>query len=298
MEIRTDLAHEMRERAVKKAKYHGKEIDGVIYSDSEKNGIRTSRIEITNANGEKELRRERGSYVTVFFGDLLSCGGREFSAVCDAAAAEIRRMLTEKEIGAPLLVCGVGNSGITPDSVGPRTVSSVVVTHALKKNRPELYVKLGLGDVSCIAPGVTAQTGIEAAEIVRGAADACGAAAVIAVDALCASDITRLGRTVQLSSTGISPGSGIGGHGEEISARTVGRRVIGIGVPTIADVMTAAGYDDTASVPEKERELWQGLFICPQDIDRLAGKLALLCAYSINKAVNPDMTYEEMAELL
>ena len=296
METRTDLAHELRERAVKKARYRGREIDGVVYSESERDGIRTSRIEITNENGERELCRARGNYVTVFFGDLLYRGTREFGRVCDETAGELRRMLTAAELSSPILVCGVGNPGITPDSVGPRAVASVAVTHALKKDRPELYEKLGFGDVSCVAPGVAAQTGIEAAEIVKGAADACGAAAVIAVDALCASDLSRLGRTVQLSSTGLSPGSGIGGHGEEISARTVGRRVVGIGVPTIADPLTAAGYGEGA-VPEQASELFRGLFICPQDVDRLAGKLAALCAYSINKAINPAMTYGEMAEL-
>ena len=297
MEIRTDLAHEIRERAVKMAKYGGKDVPGVIFSDRENNGIRSSRIEITDESGEKELGLGRGVYVTVFFGDMLSLGTKEFNAVCDETARELRGLLPEGRRG-PVLVCGVGNSGITPDSVGPLSVSSVAVTHALKKNRPRLYEKLGLGDVSCIAPGVTAQTGIDAAEIVRGAADACSAETVIAVDALCAADVSRLGRTVQLSSVGLSPGSGIGGGSEELSLKTVGRRVIGIGVPTIADVATVAGHGGKSWIPEETRELLRGLFICPQDIDRLALRLATMCAYSINKAINPDMTYEEMAELL
>lgn len=292
MEIRTDMAHEMRERAVKKAKYSGKEIDGVIYSESENGGIKISRIEITDENGEKELGRERGIYITVFFGDMLSLGSREFNAVCDETSRELRGLLGDG-VEKSVLVCGVGNSAITPDSVGPLSVSSVAVTHALKRSRPALYEKLGLGDVSCVAPGVTAQTGIDAAEIIKGAAEACSAKTVIAVDALCAADVSRLGRTVQLSSVGLSPGSGIGGGSEEITLRTIGRRVIGIGVPTIADVSAVAG-----DAGGEMKDVMRGLFICPQNIDRLAGKLASLCAYSINKAINPSMTYGEMAELL
>lgn len=294
MEIRTDLAHEMRERAVVKAKTRGGEIDGVIYSESEGGGIRTSRIEITNENGEREMKRAKGTYVTVFFGDLLSFGAENFGAVCDAAARELREMLGN--VGT-LLVCGVGNSNITPDSVGPLAMPSVAVTHAVKKSRPDLFAKLGLHDVACVAPGVTAETGIEAAMIVKGAADACGADAVVAIDALCCSDISRLGRTVQLSSVGLSPGSGIGGHSEEISEATVGRRVVGIGVPTIADA-SAVGETGDGGTAEGGNPDAAGLFVCPQDIDRLAVRLATLCAYSVNKAVNPDMTYAEMADLL
>ena len=182
----------------------------------------------------------------------------------DAVAQELSRLLPSE---GTVLAAGLGNTNITPDALGPKFIGGVFVTRHLKR---ELCEQLGLGrlrPVAAIAPGVLGQTGVETGELLLGAVNVIKPCAVIVVDALAARKLGRLGSTVQISDSGIIPGSGVGNSRAEISRKTLGVPVISVGVPTVVDAHTLAR--DVSGNNTNEPAEDAKMMVTPKEIDLL-----------------------------
>ncbi len=280
MNIRTDLALEQINEdnlpeGVKK--YHR----GKAFEITE--------IVIENDNHRRTLGKGRGRYITLESGNLSRyCGNYEDMA--RELAEELKSMLPEGEI----LVAGLGNRDITPDAIGPWAAEKVLATRHFKNELDETEEEFlsSLRSVSCLAGGVLGQTGIETAELIKAVCRETKPAAVIAVDALACSDTKRLGRTIQISDSGISPGSGVANSRKELSAATLGIPVIAVGIPTVVDMHTIL------------RSLWEdipegtpNMMVTPRDIDRLAERGSELLACGLNLALQPSLSFEDVRGL-
>lgn len=293
--IRTDLAEEMRDRVMTEtAKKKIGEMDGIVYRETKENGFRLSRLEIQSKEGEKRLGKPKGTYVTISFPDASSLGYAEFLRLCDAVARELRLLCGDKR---RILVCGVGNDAFAADALGVIAARYVLVTHHLKEMRsPHMDA---FADIAAITPGIMAKTGMESADMVKSAVRTANPDAVIVIDALAAREAGRLAGTIQLSNTGIAPGSGIGNHRSALNEETLGVPVIAIGVPTVVDTATLV-YDALSDKERDEASLKKlsGFFVAPKEIDVIAETLGKLIGYAINRAFHGDFPYEEMAMLI
>ena len=227
--IRTDLAAEG-------SSFPDASLPGVDYSEKEENGISVARLHIKNDEGASALEKPIGHYITVAFDPGERLSEQASSTITQTVALEIERLahkMCPNGISS-VLVAGLGNRRITSDSLGPLCTDNLNITrHISLAGEKRLYP-----EISAISPGVLAQTGIETLEIIKGAAESCHPSLVIAVDALAARSIGRLASTVQISDTGIAPGSGIGNHRKKINSETIGFPVMAIGVPTVVDSAT------------------------------------------------------------
>lgn len=282
MNIRTDLALE-------RAEISEKSINGVLFDEEKIEDITVSRLEIQNETGAENLKKPIGKYITLSLPRFTKSGGLDIRAV-NLLAREIRRMLPSKT--GSVLVAGLGNTAITPDSLGPEVAERIIATRHISK---EMRTQLGLGKlmpVSVLTPGVLGQTGIETGEILLGTVERIKPSAVIVIDALAARSLERLGSTVQLSDTGICPGSGVGNARMEISRSTLGVPVISVGVPTVVDINTLL-YDVGA---EKSREV--DMIVTPKEVDMMIDRAAELIAVGINSSLQSGLSIEDIMGLI
>lgn len=289
--IRTDLAAEAQVVQDKTA------TEGVYCREEEKDGIRITTVRITDARGEAAIGKPKGTYVTLFFdrpweeeGDrsvLIRHIGEEVTALLERTRKKVTR----------ILIVGLGNRGIAADAIGPTVADNVAVDLAAFAGDvcpPELSF---LPTLCAVSPGVMGQTGIETAELVRGAVLAAGASHVIAVDSLAARSSDRLCRTVQLSDTGITPGSGVGNHRAALNEETLGVPVIAVGVPAMVDSSTLV-YDalEKAGIHEPAQPLVdllennRSFFVTLKDCDVASACLGHLIAEALNRLPELLMT--------
>jgi len=207
----------------------------------------------------------------------LALCARELRALCAGAKSA--------------LICGIGNARMAADAIGPAALEHVMVTRALREREPAIFEKGGFFDICAIAPGVGADTGFCAADIVRAAAEITKPDVVIAIDALAARHTERLCKTLQICTSGISPGSGVGNARTRLDRESVGVPVISIGVPTVVDVGTLVR---DAAGAEMCDEKYAGLFVCPKDIDVQSVKIAKLLGFAVNLAFQKNFPIEEM----
>ena len=293
---RTDLALEARELWQESA---GKttRLAGVKATKRKQEGYPVTRVDILDQRGEEALGKPRGTYLTV---DLTTFWQRRedfFQRAVRAVGAPLKELVPTE---GPVLVVGLGNRAMTPDAVGPLAADHVLVTRHLISAMPRQFS--GFRPVSVLRTGVLGTTGVESAESVRGLAAEVKPACVIAVDALASRRTGRVCAAVQLSDTGIIPGSGVGNHRSPLNAGTLGVPVIAIGVPTVVDSATLAAdlleetgvtdYDE-----EKLRASRQNLMVTPRDIDQQVRDLGKVIGYGINWALQ-DLDIDEMNALL
>ena len=286
----TDLAIERREIT-----NSGKN-DGVTVKKRRIKSASVTEIEITTDAGAEKLGKPVGTYVTVElppFSSEFDDADSRMLAVRD----EIKKLLPKNASG--VLVVGLGNSEITPDALGPKTAKDIFATRHITKSLAEEEGLPSLRPVSSASPGVLGQTGIESAEMIRGIMNETSPDAVITVDALSARSIKRLGCTVQMTNTGIVPGSGVGNHRAEISRKTLGVPVIAIGVPTVVDA-AALVFDITGNenIPQPERERAEKMMVTPREIDVMISRASRLLALAINSALQPDMDMKTLLSLV
>lgn len=300
MAFRTDLAMEAAEP------HAGRLPRGVKQEERMEGGLTVHTVRILDREAAELIGKPEGDYVTVTVPAFS--GAQELSEQeLEAVAREIRAMLPEQGL---VLVVGLGNNDITPDAIGPRTVRQVLATRHISGELAAENGLPGLRAAAAIAPGVLGQTGIETAEIVRSLVGDLKPAAVIVIDALAARSASRLGNTVQIASSGISPGSGVMNSRKELSRESLGVPVVSIGIPTVVDAATLAGDlleasedEELASgLIEKRRELFEpggaGMMITPREIDVLIGHACKTLSLAVNKALQPDMTFEEIGYLV
>lgn len=283
MDFRTDLALERCEFLGKK------ETDGIEIEEFEAKKARVSRITVTNENGEKLVGKPKGLYVTVEVAPFAK-HAQFIDDSLEALVTEIRRFLPEK---GSVLVAGLGNMKITPDALGPKCASMIFSTRHITGELLRETGLSGLRTVSSFSTGVTGDTGAQAGEVLQGLIGTLKPDAVITIDALAARSVSRLGNTVQMCSTGIVPGSGVGNARQEISSKTLGVPVIAIGVPTVVDAATLitdySGKSDI-SFPEDT----QNMMVTPREVDLMIERAAKLTALAINCALQPDISPEDM----
>lgn len=236
------------------------------------------------------LGKGKGTYITLE-GASLSRFSDDYDNMITELAGELERLIPEGEI----LVAGIGNSDITPDALGPQVISKVLATRHLRDelDSEEEEFLTSLRAVSAFAGGVLGQTGIETSEMIKAIIRQISPAGIIVIDALACSDISRLGTTIQISDSGISPGSGVSNARKELSEKIFGIPVIAIGVPTVVDMHTIVR---SLTGREADRET-PNMMVTPRDIDRLTERASQLIAFGINLALHPSMSLDDVRGL-
>lgn len=293
---RTDLALEARELWQESAE-KTTQLKGVRARDSRREGYGVTWVEILDRQGAEAVGKPVGTYVTVDLSGFWSRKEGFFERAVRAVGAELKALLPEE---GTALVVGLGNRAMTPDAVGPFTADSVIVTRHLLRSMPRQFS--GFRPVSVLRTGVLGTTGLESAEIVLGAAERIRPDFVVAVDALAARRLHRVCATVQISDTGIVPGSGVGNSRSELSRNTLGVPVYAIGIPTVVDAATLAEdlVEEAGGAPEDLPPLGeQGspLMVTPQEIDSRVRELSKVAGYALNWALQ-DLEVEDINSLL
>lgn len=239
--VRTDLAVEAHEMVVEKQEQQDSNqstIDGVVIKERESGNVKIINVDI-NSSGAKTLGKKAGHYLTLEVQGIRQQDTDLQEEVERVFAKEFSEFM--KQIGIKdefsCLVVGLGNWNVTPDALGPIAVENLLITKHLFTLQPET-VQEGFRSVSAIAPGVMGITGIETSDIIHGVIEKTKPDFVIAIDALAARSIERVNSTIQISDTGIHPGSGVGNKRKELSQDTLGIPVIAIGIPTVVDAVS------------------------------------------------------------
>ena len=289
--IRTDLAAEAHQLWQEKA---GKttRLPGVLAREEEMEGFPLTRVEVLDGEGEAALGKPRGVYLTLDVSALWKREEGVFQRAVRAVAALLEPLLPEE---GPVLTAGLGNPAMTADALGPRMLDHLLVTRHLKEVLP------GFRSVAGIGAGVLGTTGMEAAEWIRGAVDRVKPEAVVVVDALAARSLDRLCSSIQISDTGLIPGSGVGNHRMALNREGLGLPVVSIGVPTVVSVETAA-KDLLSQAGGDEEQLsglkGKGLFVTPDSIDSKVRELAKVVGYGVDLALQPGLETEDLEALL
>jgi spore protease len=320
---RTDLAIEAREIAGQQSQVAGtaSDIPGVIVENFKKGEVGITRVKVISEEGEKSIGKPIGSYVTI---EAQGLAGRDqdlFENASRLLAEELEKMVKIPE-NSVVLVVGLGNWNVTPDSLGPKAVKGLMVTRHLLELVPE-QVDEGVRPVCAISPGVLGITGIETVEIVKGVVEKVKPSAVLVIDALASRKMERVSNTIQISDTGISPGSGVGNKRLEISQKSLGIPVIAIGIPTVIDAatMTSDTMDmivdslikeiptdsalyktikgmegsERANVIQNALEPHVGnMIVTPREIDDIVNRMAKLVANGINMALHKGIEGDDV----
>ena len=278
MEIRTDLALES---------ISVEDMPESVHIRTRGEIFRITEIIIDDDSCLSSIGKGKGRYITLEYSSL-SCFSENYRLMAEELAQELSALLPKGEV----LVVGLGNNDITPDAIGPQTTSKVLATRHLHDNPyiGEEHFLTSLRRVSAFAGGVMGQTGIETAEIVRAIAKELRPAAIIAIDALACTEISRLGTTIQLTDTGISPGSGVSNERKELSEKLFGIPVIAVGVPTVVDMHTIV----KSLTGKKINGELPNMMVTPRDIDRLTERASQLLAFGINLALQPTLSFEDV----
>ncbi len=289
MSIRTDLALERHAILKERAGGH------VRVRKRQRGAAQVTEITVCGTEGARELGKPAGRYITLEV--------PEFSHDSELLDGRLRAMTEELRALLPktggVLVAGLGNEDITPDALGPRTAHGIFATRHIGQ---ALAQKLGfpaLREVSAVSFGVLGQTGLESAEALAGLVRTIRPAAVVAVDALASRSLSRLGRTVQLTDTGINPGSGVGNCRARIDRTTLGVPVIAVGVPTVVDASTLIFdlTDGKGPKPDRENEA-QAMMVTPREVDTLIQRASRFLSLALNCALQPALDPELLLHIV
>ena len=309
--FRTDLANERRD-IYKKANNIENEIDGIEsqFEDIDKN-LKIERVFITNENGEKAIGKPKGDYITIDIKNLKIARDEEIQNASNILTNELRKILdkhiTQKD---EILVVGLGNIYVTPDSLGPKVINEVDVTRHLIKYLPQ-YIDENTRNVCAIAPGVMGTTGMETLEILKGIIDKVNPKLVIVIDSLSSKSIERISSSLQISDTGIVPGAGVGNTRAELSKNTLGIPVVALGIPTVVELATLVSdgidifitklqekaqsneYLNNLKQNDKYEEVKEALnvgeynmIVTPKEIDDLVENMKDIVARGINQVIS------------
>ena len=281
-DFRTDLAVEQLEQGT-----NG--VSGTCLHRYCREGYPVTEAEILTEEAAGFLKKPQGRYLTLELTPFEKWT-ENFEGEASALASCLREFLPER---GTVLVAGLGNETITPDAIGPRTAGKILATRHVVSDENTVLSALSLRPTVVLAPGVLGQTGVETAELVGSVCGLIHPSAVIAVDALAAGSVRRLGATVQLTDTGVCPGSGIGNRRAALNRETLGVPVIAVGVPTVADAVSI-----TLRNGEPEENGLEDCVITPRGIDLIIERAASLLSLAINMALQPSLTSEEIKGLL
>lgn len=317
----TDLAIEIAQSITTRAtKIKGVEIHNEQWDIAD---TLVTLVKITNESGAKAMGKPKGSYITLE-SPLLKENDREaHNLIIEVLSKYIANLCIVNE-NPSVLVVGLGNSHVTPDSLGPKTIDRILVTRHLKDNISEDIAGC-VSSVAAIAPGVMGITGIETVEIVKGITEKIKPDIVIAIDALAARKVSRINSTIQISDTGIAPGAGVGNTRKAINKESLGVPVIAIGVPTVVDAATLANdtldimIDNMLALADERGPFYEmlskmsvedkyslilntlspyadNMFVTPKEVDAVIDNLVNIIANSINIALHPGIDYSDIGK--
>lgn len=299
----------------------GAEVGGVIMQKEELDEATVTTITITNQKGEQELGRPKGNYITIDAPAIKDNNYHEHREIVKILSRHLTNLFDFKE-DTSILIVGLGNWQATPDALGPKVVEKIMVTRHLFYYTPE-EMQGKMRKVSAISPGVLGLTGIETAEVIRGLVEHVKPDYVIAIDALAAGALERIGTTIQLADTGINPGSGIGNHRKGLNQETLGCKVIAIGVPTVVNAAVIAhktmeelfnqmeAEPSLAKFYNKENEqilmgvmekalspFKDSLMVTPKEVDDLIDRSSRIIASSLNLCIHPGISADNFETYL
>lgn len=295
MNFRTDLAVEAAELE------RIDNIKGIQKNEEKINNLTLTKITINTKEAAERIGKPIGEYVTIELPSLTD----------DFKSTDKRLEVIAKQIGyllpssGTILVVGLGNYNITPDALGPKTAESILATRHITGEIAKSTGLENLRSVAVLAPGVLGQTGIEVSEILFSVVNKINPSALILIDALASKETSRLGTTIQISNNGISPGSGVGNSRPSINKETMGVPVISIGVPTVVDATTLAAnlfscVDEEITkdtINQKVEPKGSPMMVTPKEIDLLIERSSRLLAMSINYALQPLFSIEDIMSL-
>ncbi len=305
--FRTDLACERRD--IYKKVNGLEEIEG-IETEQKGDEIRINTVKITNEKGEQAIGKPKGTYVTIDIKDFKIADEEKIQKASEAVTEELKKLINNYATKTDdILVVGLGNRFVTPDSLGPKVITEIEITRHLLKYAPQ-YLEPNTRPVSAVSPGVLGTTGIETFEIVKGIIDNINPKLLIVIDALASRSIERISSTIQIADTGIVPGSGVENARKTLNKESLGIPVIALGVPTVVDLGTIIdeGLDlfitklqEKAESNEylnklKEQDNYEeikealtptdyNMIVTPKEIDDLIEKMKDVIARGINFAV-------------
>ena len=235
--FRTDLADE-RTDIYKKTNNITENIDGIETIVKEDGNIKITEVRIINENGEKAIGKPMGNYITIDIDKLKDATDEQIEKYGNVLSEELKK-LVDKHVSKQdeILIVGLGNIYVTPDSLGPKVINEIDVTRHLLKYMPEVLDK-GTRSVSAVSPGVLGTTGIETLEIITGIVQNIHPKLIIVIDALASRSMDRISSSVQLADTGIVPGAGVGNTRRELSEKTLNVPVIALGIPTVVEMFS------------------------------------------------------------
>lgn len=298
-QVRTDLALEAKESISEaKSELHGVQVEE--YGPDE-NNIHVTRVMIESKNAAKAMGKPIGVYITIEAPQMLEPDEDYHREISLCLSKELVSMLPQKEEGISVLVVGLGNREVTADALGPRVLDNLMITrHIVRTYGKAAYESDCINEISSIEPGVMARTGMETAEIVKGVVEETEPDVLIVVDALAARSTRRLNRTIQITNTGIQPGSGVGNHRNALTEESLGLPVIAIGVPTVVDAATIVG-DALEKIVDSKKALddWKGMeryrvafaelnnmYMTGKDIDAMVKRVSYTLSEGINIALD------------
>lgn len=307
--FRTDLAVERRDIFQKNNNLE--KIDGIETEELEiDKNLKVSRVKITNENGEQAIGKPIGDYITVDIKKLRMADEEQIQKSAEVLSKELKPII-DKHIGGEdeILVAGLGNIYVTPDSLGPKVINDIDVTRHIIKYLPQ-YIDENARSVSAVSPGVLGTTGIETLEILEGIINMTKPKMLIVIDALASRSIERISSTIQLSDTGIVPGAGVGNTRKELSKKTLGIPVVAIGIPTVVESAVLVNdcldlfitklqeeaksneYLNQLKAKDNYEEIKEALnpsdynmIVTPKEIDELIENMASIVARGINISV-------------
>lgn len=321
--IRTDLAIEVTEMLTKESE--DSNIQGVEIFVDDIDNIEVSWVKIKDEIGEKTMGKPIGNYVTIESESMKENDVFMHEKITDVFSKNIIKLCNLNK-NSNVLIVGLGNWNVTPDALGPKVISKILVTRHIKETLPD-EIEGGVRPVSAISPGVMGITGIETAEIVKGVVERLKPDIVIAIDALAARKTSRINATIQMSDTGIAPGGGMGNKRKTLNKETLGVPVIAIGVPTVVDAGTlvndtidimidslidevkgGAGFYEMIKDLDKEEKYnlincilnpYTGnLFVTPKEVDAVIERLSKIIANALNIAIHPSIDFDDINRFL
>lgn len=304
IQIRTDLALEATETMQKQATG---ELRGVALEEYDcMEDVHVTKVVISGKNAAKSMGKPVGTYITLEAADLQEYDEDYHRSISEELARELRSVLPGIDEERSILVVGLGNRDVTADALGPDTVDNLFINrHILNEYGKQAYRAEKMHKISSLIPGVMAKTGMETAEIVKGVINETKPDIVIVIDALAARSTKRLNRTVQITDTGIHPGSGVGNHRNALTKESLGVPVIAIGIPMVVD----AGTIVNDALEKLAQELDSGkesldyfrnsadtqlhnMYVTAKNIDETTKRLSFTLSEAINIALDMEQDKE------
>ncbi|MDR1913666.1 MAG: GPR endopeptidase [Clostridiales bacterium] len=318
--VRTDLALEARElqEVEKDESDSGVDVTEEIFSEGK---IRVTWVKILNEKGASAMGKPIGNYITIESQSMKEHDLETHEDIIKIMVDQLAKLRPLKK-NASILLVGLGNWNVTPDALGPKVISKVLVTRHLSGHMPE-ELEGHVRPVSAISPGVMGLTGIETGEIIRGVTERIKPDLVIAIDALAARRTSRINATIQISDTGVNPGAGVGNKRMKLSEETLGTPIIVIGVPTVVDAATLvndtmdAMLDSMVAQAPKGSQFFEmlstlaqeekyhliteilnpytgNMFVTPKEVDSVIERLSNIIANAINIALHPGISEQDI----